>query len=163
LLCFQFLIRRRNLRQLPAIPKPVRNSSDHGFDSNTIPGLIYRAVLRWLAAKDDATTVLQVQASAAHGLAQQRPHGADLRELEIKISQLVPGESFPTRRGTRPSTEPVKESPDFCKGKPGFPGKGDGGQAELCVRRKIALAVLAESWWKNSNLFVKTDGGRAKT
>ena len=43
------------------------------------------------------------------------------------------------------------------------PGKGDGGQAELCVRRKIALAVLAESWWKNSNLFVKTDGGRAKT
>jgi len=123
--------------------------------------LIYRAVLCWLAAKDDATTVLQVQASAAHGLAQQRPHGADLRELQIKVSQLVPGESFPTRLGTRPGTESVKQSPDFCNRKPGFPGQGDGGQAELCVRRKIALAVLAESWWKKSCLFVKTDGRRA--
>src|SRR5215813_11350879 len=82
-------------------------------------------------------------------------------KLEIKVSQLVPGESFPTRLGTRPGTESVKQSPDFCNRKPGFPGQGDGGQAELCVRRKIALAVLAESWWNKSCLFVKTDGRRA--
>src|SRR5215510_11326828 len=93
--------------------------------------LFYRSVLRWLAAKDDATTVLQVQAFAAHGLAQQCSHGADLSELEIKVFQLVSGESFPTRRRTGSSTKPVKESPDFCKGKPSFPGKGDGGQAQL--------------------------------
>lgn len=164
---FQFQVRRRRARWPASTSfhpeKALEIPQSMILVWNSMQTLIDRSVLCWLAAKDDATTVLQVQASAAHGLAQQRPHGPDLGELEIQVFQLVSRESFPTRRRTGPRTEPVKESPDFGNGKPGFPSKGDDGQAELCVRRKITPAVLAESWWKNSNFFVKTDGRRAET
>lgn len=119
--------------------------------------------VRVRAAKDYATAVLQVQTLATYGLAQQTLHVSDLNHKQIEVFESFPSESFPSLRSACPGIEPAKEGPDFRDRKSRLSGDRDNAQVEHRVRRKTALAVLAEGRWEDSSLFIETDGGWTDT
>jgi len=68
--------------------------------------------------KGYAPTVLQIYASAAHGLPQQCLHALQLNHHETEFLVLFSSEPFPSCRSGGSFAEPVEEGPDFRDGKP---------------------------------------------
>jgi hypothetical protein len=113
--------------------------------------------------KDDAATIRQTDAFAAHSLLQQRLHALQPNHHKTEFAVFLLSEALPSCRGGCSFTEPVEEGPDFRDGKPRLPSKSDENQVELCLRRETPLAALPESWREDSRLLIEANRRGAKT